>query len=204
MTKEQYLKHKEVMDWFYNQPKGTKVWLKYADTNNWNLVLYPEWFETTEYIIDDEYTEFRKALLDGKQVQWEQTEDTWINIPSNYDFIEAEQNGAAVEEYRIKPKFKVGDWVVPIRIVGDTPFKVEDHHKHIIEKPFCDGYKLWEPQLNEYCWFFDCNTNNEPLFGRFSCMSNGKYMIKRNNLFFYFSKCEPFIGTLPSSLETKN
>jgi len=62
MTREQYLKHKKVMDWFYNQPEGTEVW--YKNDNEWAEVRHPTWFLGNTYVINDKYAELRKEIVE--------------------------------------------------------------------------------------------------------------------------------------------
>ena len=67
------------------------------------------------YVINDEFCEFRKALAEGKSIQmlcrYDKMEPIWddmTEVIKSIGFVDVKEN------YRIKqeePKFKVGDWV---------------------------------------------------------------------------------------------
>ena len=67
------------------------------------------------YVINDEFYEFRKALDEGKSIQmlcrYDKMEPIWddmTEVIKSIGFVDVKEN------YRIKqeePKFKVGDWV---------------------------------------------------------------------------------------------
>ena len=68
---------------------------------------FVETSNTIVVVIDDIYCTYRKALYEGKTVEFKQTEDDWwANANSSFCLH--------VDCYRIKPeepKFKVGDWI---------------------------------------------------------------------------------------------
>lgn len=116
-------------------------------------------FKTLDIIINDEYSEFRKALAEGKIVQFLECVDQNETDSTNdvYDWINWSQakshskftNGI---KYRIKPdepKFKVGDWV---RFI-DTPDQIEQYNG----KPYHSecNIELWKPQPGKMCIFWD-------------------------------------------------
>ena len=65
----------------------------------------------------------------------------------------------------------------------------------------------WTPKLNEWCWFLTVNSGY--VLGKYAgSLSNKQYQYKLNmsdSAIFNCTKCEPFIGSLPSLLtkETK-
>ena len=65
--------HKEEIKYWANHPNGTKVWLKSSKDTEWKLSNgYVAWFESSIYIVDDEWAELRKAQIDGKQLEFKE------------------------------------------------------------------------------------------------------------------------------------
>lgn len=113
MTKEQVNYHKEVIKYFLDNP-DEGVWYKSAKKyhTNMNFQQYtkePNFFIDEIYIQNDEYVEFRKALADGKNIQY--YVDGFVGWKDTTHF-----NNHPMKElcnYRIKPtNFKIGDWVI--------------------------------------------------------------------------------------------
>ena len=69
MTKAGYKKHKIVIDWFYEQPDTTCVLVRNKDTNQWLGTNCPTFSENDDYLINDEYSEIRKAIYEGKEIE---------------------------------------------------------------------------------------------------------------------------------------
>ena len=152
MNKEQVQKHKDVIKWFCDNPnKG--VWFK-QDENEWVLTKNPTFstYENLSYVENDEYAEFRKALVDGKEIETLNTYALWDKmLGSNF-------HGGS-DKYRMKPKetkFKVSDWV----------FDLNNHNKLLqvtkqnITNISTAYHKLWEPKKGKLCVFWDNNIND--------------------------------------------
>ena len=78
LTKKQWNKHRKAIEWFYNQPKGAKVWFKGdADYDIWELTETPSWSLEYTYIINDEYAELRKAIADEKDIEFLDYYNKW-------------------------------------------------------------------------------------------------------------------------------
>jgi len=207
MTREQWKKHKNVINWFYNQDDNTKVWVKYHDSEKWSLILYPEWHVESKYIINDEYSEFRKALADGKKVEIK-APSAWVLVTSEEDFKLGQP-----EDFRLKPdapKFKKGDWVKfkqsytfghIIRLDDSVEimenFIIIKRGKHIID--FKD-MQLWIPERGEILWVGDelCKFIKQVESER---DYEGKCL--RNNQSHYCRTIEPFIGQIPVWVKEK-
>ena len=104
MTKKGYLKHKHVIDWFYNQPEGESVVYELKKTGKWSKTANPEFSYLYDYLINDEYIELRKAIYDGKNIEFfdigtKKWYENKIEDP-NCIFI------CDVEKYRIKKEIK--------------------------------------------------------------------------------------------------
>lgn len=151
MTKEQVQKHGEVIKWFCDNPeKG--VWCQSEEGFPWYLIHTPTFDTHYKYVQNDEYTELRKAKVDGK-LQWKwkhfnpatKEKDTeWKQVPYSETFaFHGEYN------YRIKPdepELKVGDWVR-----DKVNCKIVKLGKHFHE----GGIELWTPQEGDVVIFLD-------------------------------------------------
>jgi hypothetical protein len=184
---------------FYSENEWSKLKSDCILAFNWD---YPELIDAI--VINDEYVEFRKALAEGKIIQYKNDSGGWSNITDPW-FVDP------VENYRIKPeepKFKVGDFVyyfedcsAQVKSIGEI--------KEINPKGMCisnswlgnksmlwDSIEKWEPQPGEWCWFYD-STSDIPLLRQFKRV-NGQTIETGSG---YFCYCEPFIGELPSNLK---
>ena len=176
------------------------------------------WTHSTEtlIVIDDEYSMFRKALIEGESIEVLQSNtERWVNIGTIIESIKPEL-------YRIKPnkpeepKFKVGDWVrvktatfeydgtatilkgVKKLSKSDMWLFSENHYK-------CDPDKyieFWKPKEEEYFWykndlvkFDEIKTNCGTLL---NSVRGCSYHTAEENFEDY---CEPFIGQLPTNIK---
>lgn len=152
MTREQYLKHKDVMEWFYAE-EGRTVLLGFDSFKGvrWSCTDTPQWSKDDIYIPNDKYVEFRKALVEGKIVEFQNVEMQWINL--NESCMALEELGLV--SLRIKPEppeFKVGAWV---RSKHEGIFKVSkvtdtwlyyNHNQARENTSYCE---LWTPQEDD-------------------------------------------------------
>lgn len=201
MNKELILKYKKE---FEHWLQGGELLFKHRNSTAWWTDVY--WAYSTDYIqaviINDEYKEFRKALAEGKTIQFK-TEDcgTWedTNEP---------KFSQPITSYRIKPeepKFKVGDWIK----LGDYVIKVYriDSDYYYAKGSGCiaiDKAEKWEPRRGQLCWFWTPAEKIIPKLGRF---------LQRENYKQYYASfgsgnsceshlyCEPFIGELPTIIK---
>lgn len=208
MNKELILEYKKE---FEHWLKGGKILhLNIIDTLDWKDIYCDDiWLDTciTSYkkliIINDEYVEFRKALAEGKTIQFK-TEDcgTWedTNEP---------KFSQPITSYRIKPeepKFKVGDWIRQ----GDYVIKVyridSDYYYGKVNGCIAiDKAEKWEPRRGQLCWFWTPAEKLLPKLGKFLQMEahnqyyasfgSGNYSCEANLY------CEPFIGALPEYIK---
>ena len=109
MNKELIKKYKQEFEYWLN---GGKLQAKFV---------YDEWVEAPKdifsynmvnfvLVIDDEYVEFRKALAEGKIIQYRNLK---VNAFKNWQDLGNLKFNPNFE-HRIKPeepKFKVGDWI---------------------------------------------------------------------------------------------
>ena len=211
MNKQLINKYKPEFDHWLNEGK---ILYKHTNSNAW----WNEepWSYSSSYvtaiIINDEYVELRKALAEGKTIEYlGQSSNLWHEVPEP-DF------SLHPTCYRIKPdepKFKVGDFVrctcttsdaLPLRI---TKFVQGNYHVANSNLSFL-GHELepWTPVKGEWCWFF--NDDRIPTISQFVEMNNDitrKYFAVYPNrpkaLGSWYKKCEPFLNSLPSYLKDK-
>lgn len=183
----------------------TLIWREVRDFNDWKHL-------DTVYVLNDSYSIYRKALAEGKTVQYNpitQYNNRWDDIPSInpnvYDTI---------KNYRIKPdepKFKVGDLVELLhtnnpRLIGVV--KKLDISQAFIEwgnsrswKSF-DKLIFWQPKEDEWCWYkhllvkvINVDKRDDGII---------RYVVSAPMYAEQYSgaiSLEPFTGTLPSFLE---
>lgn len=168
-------------------------------------------YDKTQFIINDEYVEFRKALAEGKTVQY----NSFMQYYNRWDDIKSIKPSKkdSVKNYRIKsePRFKVGDWVRDLKSnsiakvisnIGDTELFIESKCGKTHIDSSCNttirDLELWKPKPGEWCWFWKSHPANEvPVLHQFNHMDY-QYHTKQDGC---FNKCEPFIGTLPQELQ---
>ena len=108
-----------------------------------------------------------------------------------------------------EPKFKVGDWVVnktsKQRIVKKITSIYSDtvtvgNTEVGINVMLINDLELWQPQLGEWCWFWDSD-NFPPKLRQFKrLILSNKYKYESCQKFTY-DYCEPFLGKLPTTLK---
>lgn len=174
------------------------------------IAMESDWSMDAPVVINDKYVEFRKALAEGKTVQYTSSRGPQNPVWEAMRQIDYLNKGPRF--YRIKPdelKFKVGDWV---KCPEDGAlFKVIEHKDgwfYNTQEEYYDAsdLALWKPQPGEWCWFFDKDS-------RTAVVAQYKG-IKETEVYTYyvstfqideglFLNCEPFIGTLPTHLKDK-
>lgn len=196
MNKQLILKFKIEFDHWLNGGKvlmhyGSK-WVPVTLDAKWEFFMSDlEKMGSFGYIIDDEYVEFRKALAEGKTIQYYVDsfmgwQDCTNQISPSRQFL------VPPTKYRIKPevpKFKVGDWITD----GVEVWQ----HKENCRVKNQTNWNLWQPKPGEYCWFWE-NGDKMPLFGKLTGMTeSGKFFSDWGT----YDYCEPFIGKLPTILK---
>ena len=198
-------KYKNEFDHFVNG--GKLLWARARDSKlSWLKATgnHQEFFNTNEeyyiYIIDDEYVEFRKALAEGKTIEyigqssnvWHEVQEPDFNLHPNC--------------YRIKPdepKFKVGDFV---RYIHSTPAKALEinningnRYYFTNSEMSCLKHELelWTPVKGEWCWFWDKPNSKYGTLTKFHSLCGSKF--KSDNCAWTY--CAPFIGKLPPHLK---
>ena len=195
MNTELIKKYKAEFDHFLN---GGELLIRYCDYENRE---YKEWkevgrnynwddgslYKAPQFIINDNFSELRKALCNGKTIQaYYEFNNTWNDIIKP----EFKDN---VSNYRIKPeepKFKIGDFVRDI-ISG----KVSQVNNEDIANCKYSQVTKWEPSPRELCWFWSGNKLEEATLSKFhSYTKHGVF----KTIYDSFKYCEPFLNSKPS------
>ena len=58
----------------------------------------------------------------------------------------------------------------------------------------------WEPQFNEWCWFYN-KTSKTPKLAQFKCYDSSYKVLYCTAKDKWYKRCEPFIGELPTNLK---
>lgn len=220
MNKELIKKYKKEFDYWLSGGEILKASWDFEDSkmSAWYQVYYDETWDFSnvydyKFIIDDEFAEFRKALAEGKIIQYKTVNCDWIDYTDDKgDSCSVFDNGD-VYTYRVKPeehKFKVGDWVTEQSVILQIPEPINEeclnNHLALYER----RCKKWEPQVGEVHWFA-MNKDKEPILGKFVETEYWKNTISykictsldANWTCSYFQYCEPHIGTLPTKWRNK-
>lgn len=210
MNKKVINNNKEAFDYWL---KGKKIWRRDCNVGQeqslWALTSSPLWNDTDiTYIQDDEYAELRKAGADGKQLQVSYDDgSTWYGKQTRKISWSSSQ---LVRIKPDKPQFKIGDWVL---YLGNDGIGSVQPRGQIIEVcqdgRICSGnigyampssmFALWEPEVGEWCWFWNKPTCQYPQLGKYmQHTSQGVQALVSCNSYNDFTDYEPFIGSLPT------
>lgn len=151
---------------------------KHPDEINWYTVTTVLWNNPNmQYIIDDKYVEFRKAMAEDKTIQLHVLvfQDPTDLSTSVYDWMDYMENDSSfeftepIEKLRIKPEIvtKIGDWLFNLRcktyhrIDNLLKDKVELNGSSVLLSEVTDRtYQLWEPKVGEWCIVDDPNSSD--------------------------------------------
>lgn len=205
MNKELILKyHKEFDYWLH----GGKLLVCNIHEKHWIKLTEQHWSDgliTTRIIINDGYVEFRKALAEGKQLEYNSDTDYPVTQGGGWKQYTNDVFTKPTNCYRIKPeepKFKVGDWVrnkanpeyidIIVGIDSRGNYIVDRSEYYILGS---DNAIKWEPQAGELCWFALDYEKDFVILSKFpshSANSNIRVMYDQ------YPICEPFLNSKPS------
>jgi hypothetical protein len=178
-----------------------------SNKNNWRNISYfanfwslKEIGKIKSVVISDEYIEFRKALAEGKIIQFNygtKQEPDWENC----DEVNEEHYFSAYENfYRIKPdkpKFKAGDWTNEKGSL--EPIQLTEKYIDTINKVGSwDDFTEWKPQRGEWCLMWKHNKDVVALEQYSNLTEVSLYQSKSKRV---YNECMPFTGTLPTHLK---
>lgn len=202
MNKELINKYKPEFDHFLNEGK---ILYKHINSSAWRND--EPWDYSPVYItaiiINDEYSEFRKALAEGKVIEYlGQSSNVWHEVPEP-DF------NLHPTCYRIKPdgpKFKVGDFVTPLnREINCSVWQIDNIlscNTLVSGNTMLDPrtIKPWTPVKGEWCWFYDNKFSKYAIVSQFKETWNAEFISITDA---YWKFCEPFLNSRPSYLKDK-
>ena len=172
---------------FNSYVKGQPLTLGYKThwgTYEWTDLVWADWYSSINehiIIINDEYLPYKKALAEGKTVQYKGlSTQTWCTIQPELGHT---FGGMHVSNYRIKPEepeLKVGDWIIvngPAGAFIECISGINDDTYVLSGTNIC--YKSqatkWEPKEGDLCIFWD-NHSAGAFIDKFKCLSNkGQY-----------------------------
>lgn len=200
---------------FLHMLHGGKVLMGKKDpitnTTKWYpSVLNPfvETSDTTVVVIDDEYCTYRKALAEGKTIEYSTIANYKYPITRMDELevlIKAYHSGKYI--FRIKPEepeLKVGDWITvngPTGTFTECISGIADDTYTLSGTNICyrSQASKWEPKEDEVCIFWD-NHSAGAFIDKFKYLSNnGKYHTERS----FWNTCMPFTGILPPHMKDK-
>lgn len=191
---------------FNSYVKGQQLTLGYKThwgTYEWTDLVWADWDSSINehiIIINDEYLPYRKALAEGKTVQYMNSNGE-IKSLDDWDNIGWKQFKGCVENYRIKPdepEFKVGDWIRQGTRVFQYSYKDLQYDK--ANPTHCQNDDLWEPKKGEVCIFWDNKHTNEAIIARYSHSERSFYYpLKMPNS--CYQNCMPFTGVVPPHMK---
>ena len=147
-----------------------------------------------QFIINDEYCTYRKALADGKTIEerYYTPTDHWGKHLSGF--------AVSPKMLRIKPEepeFKVGDWITvngPTGTFTECISGIADDTYTLSGTNIC--YKSqaskWEPKKGEVCIFWNNDSNT-------AVIAKLRYTYRTEHS--YWDNCMPFTGALPPHIK---
>ena len=205
MNKKIINKYKAEFDYWLN---GGSLCIYRTDTEEfWEPTTILNWDpskpETILYIINDKYVEFRKALAEGKVIEYlGQSSNVWHEVQEP-DF------NLHPTCYRIKPdepKFKLGGFVRYIHTTYPRALEINNingnRYYFTNSEMSCLEHELepWTPVKDEWCWFYDNKSSKYTVVGQFKEACNDKFISTTGT---HWKFCEPFLNSLPSYLKDK-
>jgi hypothetical protein len=202
MNKVVILKFKEEFDYWL---KGGSLWYKYGNDKEWkfleadsseiNHVFNPY---NVKILINDELSEFRKALSDGEAVQY------YVDGFAGWQGVKSlNQSCMHPTSFRIKPeepKFQVGDWVRCYDLGRELIVQITGEYYPKDDAYLCSNgprntkfLEHWQPKLGEWCIMYDTDENPNA-----SSVTLQKWDGKNK------WKPIPFIGQLPPYIKASN
>ena len=199
---------KKYLPEFNSYVKGQPLTLGYKThwgTYEWTDLVWVDWDSSINehiIIINDEYLPYKKALAEGKIVQYKGlSTQTWCTIQPELGHTFGVMH---VSNYRIKPEepeLKVGDWITvngPAGTFIECISGITDDTYVLSETNVC--YKSqatkWEPKEGEICIFWD-SVDTSTVISKFSHMEQEKYSTDLHT----WNNCMPFTGALPPHMK---
>ena len=146
------MKHEAEIKYWSEHPDGTKVWLKSSKDTEWQITYLPRWGSDAIYIVDDQWSDLRKAQADGKQLQrMDGIGDVGQRLWSDYILAYSDMADTQPKHWRIKPEEPVYEWQVVYFYNGRYHIST-DHYKdeeEFRQKMSMQFIELYEPSRRE-------------------------------------------------------
>lgn len=209
MNKELIKKYKTEFDHWLNGGKLLyncgQSWIECLKSFRWDNDVRND----LQFIINDEYVEFRKALVEGKTLQLNEAEKFgdpkrgWVDLSCTD--LGHSRVLFPVEFYRIKPEepqFKVGDFVrvsspSGVQFVAIITSINKDNTVTLNGNTvaYLSDCIKWEQQAGELCWFTDNKEEQRAVLEVFKeTTSDNKF----GTYYTMWKHCEPFLNSKPS------
>lgn len=225
MNKELIKKYKKEFDYWVNEGELLIGYKSKVGQIEWNTLIQDDWdycLSKFTIVINDQYVEFRKALAEGKTIQYYDCvfqHELCVNL-DKYDWIDLSIATSSFTfsdklKYRIKPEeviesietkepdIKIGDFV--IRKDFNETYKCMNIKDDLVDlqagtRQITIGIKHithWQPQHGELCWFTD-NPSDDSIatLGYFDELIKGNYY--KDSRGYSWNYCEPFLNSKPS------
>ena len=229
MNRELIKKYKKEFDYWIDNPDNLlfksnidkeSKWRKFDDSgDDWTWTHH--YNDKVQIVINDEYVEFRKALAEGKTIQYYDCvfqHELCVNL-DKYDWIDLSIATSSFTfsdklKYRIKPEkiiesietkepdIKIGDFV--IRKNFNETYKCINIKDDLVDlqagtRQITIGIKHithWQPQHGDLCWFTNNKELNIGYLGEF--LKTNDYSVFFDTMQSSWSYCEPFLNSKPS------
>jgi hypothetical protein len=175
--------------------------------NTWQLLGKDYiWCHNVPHVIPDEYVEFRKALTEGKTIQYQTSltcGDKWLDM--GYDGCKpfARSDYVCIRIKPEEPKLKIGDYVT---VTGPAGTFIEcisgiNYDTYVLSETnvcYKSQASKWNPTHNEVCIVWDNDDICSAAIVRFDYIhTDGQYRSTDNS---WWDNCMPFEGKLPKHM----
>ena len=153
-------------------------------------------YDIKAIVLNDNYVELRKALAEGKTIQYDATAYSMCNRAGEHSWTEGDiKFDLPLWAYRIKPEeqFKVGDFVRNDNIGTVRKYSLSDL-EYDEKATHTNNWIKWLPQASELCWFTNNKNINKATLDTFHSMGAKSYKTDTAE----YSYCEPFLNSTPS------
>ena len=145
--------HADEIKYWADHPDGTNVWFKHLGNKRWYLTDLPRWNPKILHIVDDQWTELRKAQADGKQLQY-LTPMGKENVWKDRELVYQHMKFSNLDAWRIEPEEPVYEWQwIWLDLTDDKYYITSCHYENakLAANTLGIGYEMkpFEPSKRE-------------------------------------------------------
>ena len=207
---------KKYLPEFNSYVKGQPLTLGYKThwgTYEWTDLVWADWDSSINehiIIVNDEYLPYRKALAEGRHIQFFNTKDSLYDSSKplhTWQDIDKIHTHGRPSDYRIKPEepeFKVGDWITVNEPAGtfiECISGINDDTYILSGTNIC--YKSqatkWNPTRGEVCIVWDDDCLSSPSIIKFDYTNDSSQYRATDNT--CWDNCMPFTGVVPPHMK---